>query len=115
MRMKKRRLLLAALTLTLLFALSACPNKIPVEDVGLSETALTLRPGEHARLNAVVLPERAHDWTAHWSSSDPSVATVDENGEVTAVGVGSATVTVWVNGVDAQCSVTVIAANEYSG
>ncbi len=72
-------------------------------------TELTLRVGETYPLTAVIEPADA-DPTLIWRSSNPEVATVDENGRVTAVSDGSATITVC-SAVDetisATCLVTV--------
>ena len=57
----------------------------------------------------------ATDHSVTWTSSDPAVATVDDEGVVAAVALGSATITVAANdasGLKATCVVTV---NEYSG
>ena len=64
-----------------------------VDSVSLDRTALDLKVGETARLSANVLPETAPVRTVSWSSDNKSVAMVDENGLVTAVGPGSATIT----------------------
>ena len=52
-------------------------------------------------------PENATDKTVNWSSSDPSVASVDAGGKVTAVKEGSATITAKSGGKTATCAVTV--------
>lgn len=61
-------------------------------------------------LNAQVLPENAYDKTLRWESSDTGVITVSENGLVTAVSKGSATVTVTAadGKIKAVCTVHVI-------
>ena len=63
---------------------------IPVESVTISqvEGITELAVGETLQLVATVLPENATDKTVTWSSSDESVATVDQNGVVTAVSKG---------------------------
>ena len=75
--------------------------------VALSETALSLVVGSSAELTAEVLPEDAADPSVTWTTSDPSVATV-EDGHVTAVSYGTAVITaVSSNGLTADCSVSV--------
>lgn len=49
--------------------------------------------GETLTLSAVVLPETTTDKTVVWSSSNSSVATVDNTGKVTAIGSGEVTIT----------------------
>lgn len=51
--------------------------------------------------------ENVDDHTAHYSSSDPAVVSVDSNGVLTAVGEGSAIITYTINGVSDSCSVAV--------
>ena len=58
-------------------------------------------------LSAEVTPEDATDKTVTWSSSDASVATVDQRGNVTAVGAGTATITATAGDCSATCEVTV--------
>lgn len=53
----------------------------------------TFKAGESIKLNATVLPETTTDKTITWTSSNLAVATVDENGNVTAVGVGTVIIT----------------------
>lgn len=78
-----------------------------IESVELSDTALTLQPEETAQLTYTVAPEEALANNVTYTSSDEAVATVDAEGNVTAVADGTATITVDVNGVTAECDVTV--------
>jgi uncharacterized protein YjdB len=54
---------------------------------------LTLLVEETAQLTATVTPSNATNKKINWSSSDEEVATVDASGNVTAVAVGTATIT----------------------
>lgn len=56
------------------------------------ETDTLFIDGESLTLEAKVLPEDATDTRIVWSSSDEKVATVDEKGVVTPVGVGEVTI-----------------------
>lgn len=78
-----------------------------IESVDLNYTELALRVGGTAQLTYNVQPEDAVVETATYTSSDESIATVDEEGAVTAVADGTATITVDVDGVTAECEVTV--------
>lgn len=78
-----------------------------IESVELNDTALTLQPEETAQLTYTVAPEEALADNVTYTSSDEAVATVDAEGNVTAVADGTATITVAVNGVTAECEVTV--------
>ena len=82
-----------------------------VSSVSLDKTAITLAEGETQTLTAIVSPDNAQDKSVTWSSSDATVATVDQNGKVTAVKAGTATITVTTTdgGKTATCAVTVIA------
>lgn len=78
-----------------------------IESVELNYTTLSLRPNGTAQLAYTVAPEEALVDDAVYISSDDAVATVDTDGNVTAVADGTATITVDVNGVTAECEVTV--------
>lgn len=82
----------------------------PVESVTLNKTSRTLDVGDTYKLKATVLPEDATKKTVKWSSSDPSVATVDENGVITAVSIGTAVIKVRTDssGKTAECTVRVV-------
>ena len=65
-----------------------------VEGITLDKTEGILTAGNTVALNATVLPkEIADETTITWTSSDEKVATVDENGKVTAIAAGEATIT----------------------
>ncbi len=66
----------------------------PVTGVAVAPTSVTLEIGGSQALTASVNPSDADDTSVSWTSSDPSVATVDAAGLVTAVAAGEATVTV---------------------
>lgn len=91
-------------------------NPTPVSGVSLDQSAISLKVGASQTLVATVTPEEADNKDVTWSCSPTSVATVDENGKVTAVSEGSATVTVTSNSdstKSAQCAVTVLASIGY--
>ena len=81
---------------------------IHVTSVSLDKANLELTEGETAQLTATVLPDNATNKNVTWSTSDASVATV-ENGVVRATGRGTATITVTTEdgGFTAGCTVTV--------
>jgi len=82
------------------------PKAIPVESITLNKTQLSLVKGTTETLTATVLPTTATDKAVTWESSDTAVATV-ENGVVTAVAAGNATITAKAGEKTATCAVTV--------
>lgn len=87
---------------------------VPVTDVTLNKSALSLSVGDSEILVATVYPPRSTDRSVVWSSSAPSVASVDQGGKVTAKSAGSAVITVTTNdgGFTASCDLTVAAVTE---
>ncbi len=86
---------------------------IEVESVSLDRTSLEFaESGATAQLHAAVLPEDATAAAVTWSSSDTSVASVDGNGLVTAIGGGTCVITASAGGKSAACNVHVAAANK---
>ena len=81
-------------------------QKVAVSGVSLNKTSVTLTEGESEMLTATVKPDNATDMTVTWTSSDASIAKV-ENGKVTAVKAGSATITAKAGDKTATCTVTV--------
>jgi len=89
---------------------------IAVTSITLSSSSLTVTEGDEAMLTATILPTNATDNSVTWSSSDESIATVSDEGVVSAKSAGSATITVTANdgsGVKATCDVTVEAKTIY--
>ena len=82
-------------------------GRIAVTSVELDQTSLTLKPEETVTLVATVKPDNATDKTVTWTSSDTSIATVDETGKVTAIKDGSATITAAAGEKKAECKVEV--------
>ena len=79
---------------------------VNTESITLDKTTLSLSVGETAQLTATVKPDDATDKTVTWSSSDESVAKVD-NGKVAALKSGKATITAKCGDKTAYCVVTV--------
>lgn len=82
---------------------------IPVASVALDQEELSLFAGENETVIASVLPLVASNQKVTWTSSDDTVATVDENGVVSAVSAGTAVITVTTEdgSLTASCTVTV--------
>ncbi len=90
---------------------------LSVTGVALSSKNSTLKVGETLPLTATVLPNAAIDKSLTWTSSNEKIATVDPNGLVTAVGEGTATITVKTNdgGFIATSNITVNHINQGAG
>ncbi|MCD8017485.1 MAG: S-layer homology domain-containing protein [Oscillospiraceae bacterium] len=82
---------------------------VAVTGVTLDESAVELTVGDTLTLTATVTPENASDPTVTWKSGKASVASVDENGVVTALKAGSAVITATAGSYSATCTVTVTA------
>ena len=81
----------------------------PIKSVKLNKKTLKLELGKSATVKATINPSNTTDnKTLTWSSSNKKVATVDQNGKITAIGAGTATITVkTTNGKKATVKVTV--------
>ena len=85
-------------------------NPTLATSITLDKTEVELEATQTTTLVATVLPELATNKSVTWSSSNESVATVDENGVVTAIAVGEATITATTtdgSNLSASCKVTV--------
>ena len=91
------------------FVTDEIPDPIAVTGVTVAPTSATILVGSTQQLTATVAPANAASPDVTWSSSAPSVATVSATGLVTAVSVGTATITVQTvdGGFTATCAVTV--------
>lgn len=83
-------------------------NSTYVELIVLVKTSLTMSPGTSYTIESEIDPVNVTDPTLTWSSSNNTVATVDQSGKITAVADGTATITVLaMGGATATCEVTV--------
>ena len=80
---------------------------IEVENVRLNLEDKTLEEGETFTLTATITPDNATYKDVEWSSSDPSIASVDVDGNVTALKVGECYIYARSSNKEAQCRVTV--------
>ena len=126
--MKNKKLFLLPCTLFLAMSISACGNIVnpsnntnpshsysetEVSGVSLNYDSLTMQAGKTVVLTATVTPDTALNKEVSWTSSNTSVATVN-NGAVTAIKEGTSVITVTTKdgGHTAQCVLTVIAKDE---
>ena len=88
---------------------NVAPSYVAVSEVSLNHSALELLEGESTTLTATISPEKATNKNVIWTSSDTSVIIVD-NGKVTAIKEGTATITVTTEdgNKSATCEVTVL-------
>lgn len=92
-------------------------DPIRVTEITLNYTSASMVAGDTKQLSATISPSNATDKTVSWSSSNTSVATVDNNGKITAKSRGTATITCKANdGSDklATCEITVSGVKSYS-
>ncbi len=81
-------------------------EEVTAETITLDKSELILKEGESARLTSAIIPVDA--WEACiWTSGQPSVASVDEKGNVTGISEGQTVVTVTAGSASAECRVTV--------
>jgi uncharacterized protein YjdB len=79
---------------------------VSVAGIALDKTELTIAVGETSTLKATVIPDDATDKVITWYSSDTEIATV-KDGVVTALKIGTATITATAGDKTAKCIVTV--------
>ena len=82
---------------------------VAVTGVSLNKATTTIEAGQTETLVATVAPDNAENKNISWSSSNSSVATVNQNGVVSALSAGTADITVTTEdgGFTATCKVTV--------
>ena len=89
-------------------------NPVTVSTVTLNVSKMTLFIGQTDKLTATVSPENVTDKTITWTSDNEEIATVSEDGTVTAVAAGVANITATCGDVSASCKVTVNPVNAAS-
>ena len=80
---------------------------VPVSSIALNKTSLSLNKGQTETLIATVSPTDATDKTVSWSSSDATIASVDQLGKVSAIKGGSAIITAAAGEKFVTCTVTI--------
>ena len=88
-------------------------EEVPVSTVNgilMNKTAGRVEVGGTAQIVASVRPSNAADPSLTWTSSDESIATVDQNGVVTGVSTGEVVITITSNetGIQGTCAITVV-------
>lgn len=81
-----------------------------IKSLSLNTSAMTLTEGNKGQLIATIEPEEAYDTSIEWTASNTDKITVDDNGVVTALKAGEATVTATAadGTTKAECKITVI-------
>lgn len=74
-------------------SVSSTPKTVYATSITAKNVPSSINAGDTATLEASVYPTNAEDKTISWESSDTSVLTVSSTGALTAVGVGTATIT----------------------
>ena len=89
--------------------ITSAPEPVDVTGVTINTVSTTIYVGSTKTLVATVLPNNATDKAVTWSSSDNTIATVSNNGLVTALTTGATTITVTTHdgGYTASCAVSV--------
>ena len=89
-------------------------NIVALTGISLSNTSLSMFTGDTKDLTVTYKPSNTTDSKAvTWTTSDKSVATV-KDGKITAIGVGTATITAKVGAFTATCTVTVTSSTKYT-
>jgi uncharacterized protein (TIGR02145 family) len=106
--MKRNLLKIISVAILLFIVAVGCKKDQNVTNVTLDKVEITIVVGEVATIEAIVYPEDAKNKTVSWTSNNTDIATV-ANGVVTAIEVGTATITVITEDGNymAKCTVTV--------
>ena len=113
--MKKRKSIITGVSLLLASSvLIGCSNNNPpeaplvFEKLDIQKDKVTLTTGDEQDLSLIVKANKEeYDEKVVWTSSDPSVATVDEHGHIVAIKVGTTTITAKIGDLVDTCLVTV--------
>lgn len=99
--------LFATLVASLLLVIACEEEKVRISSLTLNLNSIEMSVGETVTLTATIRPEELADTKISWSSSDKTVATVADDGTVTAVAAGQTEVTASAEGESATCKITV--------
>ena len=95
--------------------LSVIDKIIPVTDIRLNKKNITLLVGQTDTLVATISPNNTTYKSPHWHSSAPSVATISEEGIITAIKAGTAYISCDAGNQSAGCWVTVTSKIQTTG
>lgn len=98
----------ATIMIRLKDSMHPCDEKVlvPVETLSIKECDVELVVGNHIQLTSMIAPAEATNQTVTWISGDPSIASVDSNGTVTALTEGNVYIYAYSsNGIEAVCTV----------
>ena len=103
------------LLLPALLLLAGCKSEEPqvsLQSISLNKSKLEIETGGTARLSVIYSPEEAEQYAPEviWESSKTRIATVDNNGKITAQNTGTTTITAYCGKLYAECEVTVVKA-----
>lgn len=102
--------LMVLLVLSLL-SITSCSKKkslkVPVQNITITQTTNSIEIGATLQLNAEVLPKEAGNISMSWESNEPTIATVDATGKLTALSEGSAIITVSSDDTDKTATFTI--------
>ncbi len=85
-------------------------EEVKVEGITLDKSNCNLFVGDETTISAIVLPENASNKNVVWSSSNPEIASVNEEGIVTALNPGNTVITATTEdgGYTAECEIDVL-------
>lgn len=86
------------------------PNAVLATSIGLNKTSLDMAVGQTDTLIPTITPDNATNKSVKWTSSDSTIATVDNTGKVTSIKAGTATITATTtdsSNLSASCTVNV--------
>ena len=83
------------------------PIEDEVTDIQFDSNSLNLNIGESYKLEAIIYPIINIERTINWESSDPAIATVDDNGVIHAISEGVVTITASCGHCSVSCEVSV--------
>lgn len=87
---------------------------IPVTELKFSESDVTINKGKTHKLSYNVVPANSTDQSITWSSDNESVVTVDQQGNINAVELGTANIVITSsNGITAKCVINVIKVDKF--
>ncbi len=109
MKIAKISLLSIIILLSSLFLFACGRESVPVENISFTKSEIELFIGNTTYLQLEISPEKANGFSVVWSSEDITIASVNQQGKVTAKAYGKTTITAQIKNSDikAECEVTV--------